>query len=166
MHQKTQNHFLNFLYICLLESPGKITHKHMENPKANLWKNLSTGTPPKCFRTILCLLQLQFTIDIFFKTAVLRKLFDIRFSFKHCNFSPVCLLVKMASKTVTRSICLTLRLRANGRNNSQHCCANNVGSCWVRVGSGVQTDATTPNNVVTCSASWEGYNPYVFAIHA
>ena len=23
-----------------------------------------------------------------------------------------------------------LRLRANGRNNSQHCCANNVGSCW------------------------------------
>ena len=31
------------------------------------------------------------------------------------------------------------RLRANGRNNSQHCC--------VYVGSGVQTDATTPNNV-------------------
>ena len=27
------------------------------------------------------------------------------------------------------------------------------------VGSGVQTDATTPNNVGTCSASWEGYNP-------
>ena len=25
---------------------------------------------------------------------------------------------------------LVLRLRANGRNNSQHCCANNVGSCW------------------------------------
>ena len=37
---------------------------------------------------------------IFFRTAVLRKLFDIRFSYKHCNFSPVCLLVKMASKTV------------------------------------------------------------------
>ena len=43
------------------------------------------------------------------------------------------------------------RLRANGRNN--------VGSCCVRVGSGVQTDATTSNNVGTCSASWEGYNP-------
>ena len=27
------------------------------------------------------------------------------------------------------------------------------------VGSGVQTDATTPNNVGTCSALWEGYNP-------
>ena len=31
-------------------------------------------------------------------------LFYIRFSYKHCNFSHVCLLVKMASKTVTRSI--------------------------------------------------------------
>ena len=38
------------------------------------------------------------------RTAVLRKLFDIRFSYKHFNFSHVCLLVKMASKTVTRSI--------------------------------------------------------------
>ena len=47
-----------------------------------------------------------------------------------------------------------VRLRANGRNNSQHCCANNVGgNCCVRVGSGVQTDETTPNNVGTCSAS-------------
>ena len=53
----------------------------------------------------------------------------------------------------------TIRLRANERNNSQHCCANNVGSCCLRVGSGVQTDATTPNNVWTCSASWEGCNP-------
>ena len=40
----------------------------------------------------------------FFRTAILRKLFDIRFSYKHCNFSRFCLLVKMASKTVTRSI--------------------------------------------------------------
>ena len=29
-----------------------------------------------------------------------------------------------------------VRLRANRRNNSQHCCANNFGSCCVRVGSG------------------------------
>ena len=40
----------------------------------------------------------------FLSTAVLRKLFEIRFSYKHCNFSRVCLLVKMASITVTRSI--------------------------------------------------------------
>ena len=62
--------------------------------------------------------------------------------------------------------CIALRLRANGRNNSQRCCSNNVGSCCVRVGSGVQTDATTRNNVGTSSASWEGYNPQVFVNHA
>ena len=39
----------------------------------------------------------------FFITAVLRKLFEIRFSYNICNFSRICLLVKMASKTVTRS---------------------------------------------------------------
>ena len=33
----------------------------------------------------------KFTIDILFRTAVLWKLFDIRFSYKHCNFSRVCL---------------------------------------------------------------------------
>ena len=41
----------------------------------------------------------------FFQKSRLRKLLDIRFSYKHCNFSRVCLLVKMASKTVIRSIC-------------------------------------------------------------
>ena len=44
-----------------------------------------------------------------------------------------------------------VRLLANGRNNSQDCSANNVGSCYVRVGSGVQTDAIIPNIVWTCS---------------
>ena len=54
-------------------------------------------------------------------------------------------------------------LPANGRNNSQHCWANNAGSCCVRVGSGVQTDATTSNIVGTSySASSEGYNPWDF----
>ena len=43
-------------------------------------------------------------IYIFFRTAVLRKLFHIRISYKHCNFSRACLLAKMASKTVTSSI--------------------------------------------------------------
>ena len=47
---------------------------------------------------------LLFTNHIFVRTAILRKLFDIKFSCKHCNFLRVCLLVKMASKTVTRSI--------------------------------------------------------------
>ena len=39
-----------------------------------------------------------------------------------------------------------VKLRANGLNNSQHYWANNGGSCWVRVDSGVQMHATTPNN--------------------
>ena len=34
------------------------------------------------------------SIDIVFRTAVLPKLFDIRFSYKHCKFSRVCLLVR------------------------------------------------------------------------
>ena len=34
----------------------------------------------------------------------LRKLFDTRFSYQHCNFSRACRLVKMAFKTVTRSM--------------------------------------------------------------
>ena len=55
-------------------------------------------------------LQLQFTIDIFFSTAVLRKFFNIGFSYKHCNFLHICLLVKMASKTVTRFINLHVNL--------------------------------------------------------
>ena len=45
---------------------------------------------------------------IFFRSAILRKLFGISFSYKHFNFSHVSLLVKMASKTVTRSITVGL----------------------------------------------------------
>lgn len=37
-------------------------------------------------------------------TAISGKLFEIRLSYKHCNFTHGCLLVKMAPKTVTRSI--------------------------------------------------------------
>ena len=63
------------------------------------------------------------------------------------------------------SIHCYLKLRANGRNNSQVCWANIVGRCCVRIGDGVQTDATTPNNVGTCRVSWEGYNPRNFFKH-
>ena len=54
---------------------------------------------------ILCCVALVYNSFFFFRTGVFkRKLFDIRFSYKRCNFSRGCLLVKMASKTVTRSI--------------------------------------------------------------
>ena len=62
------------------------------------------------FEKLLHSVTILFTIDIFFRTAVLRKLFDFRFSYKHCNFSHVCLLVKMASQTVTRSIAIRFSL--------------------------------------------------------
>ena len=71
-------------------------------------------------------------------------------------------MVKKQTRSLLRynsTLALVLRLRANGRNNSQHCCANNFGSCCVHVISGAQKDATTPNHVGACSASWEGYNP-------
>ena len=64
---------------------------------------LAHVTPWNFFKRILRSEALVYT-SYFFRTAVLRKLFDIRFSYNHCNFSRVCLLVKMPSKTVTRSI--------------------------------------------------------------
>ena len=60
-------------------------------------------TPSNFFRRILRSEALVYK-SYFFRRAVLRKLFDIRFSHNHCNFSRVSLLAKMASKTVTRSI--------------------------------------------------------------
>ena len=61
-------------------------------------------TPSNFFKRVLRSKALVYKSFFFFRTAVLRKLFDIRFSYKHCNFSRACLLVKMASKTVTMSI--------------------------------------------------------------
>ena len=101
MHQKTQNHFLRFsTHLSVRKSRANYRQIYGKS-KESLWRNLST--PPNFFRTILCFVP-QFTSDILFRTAVLWKLFDIRFSYNHCNFSRVCLLVKMASKTVTRFI--------------------------------------------------------------
>ena len=52
---------------------------------------------------------------------------------------------KSSNRKNAITVSVIFRLRANGRNNSQHSCANNIESCCVRLGSGVQTDATTPN---------------------
>ena len=105
MHQKTQNHFLKFSIHLSVRKSRENYRQIYGKSKASLWRNLSTGTPQK-FLVQSFVFQLWFTSHIFFRTAVLRKLFDIRFSFKHCNFSHVGLLVKVAWKTVTRSICL------------------------------------------------------------
>ena len=60
--------------------------------------------PPKCLRTILRFVALVYSWYFFFQKSRFQKLFDIRFSYTHCKFSHVCLLVKMASKMVTRSV--------------------------------------------------------------
>ena len=63
----------------------------------------------------------------------------IRLSFVECAYPDLCHLLH------------NFRLPANGRKNSQHCCADNVGSCCARVGKGVQTDATLlANNSQRC----------------
>ena len=103
MHQKTQNHFLKFSIHLSVRKSRENYRQIYGKSKASLWRNLSTGTPPKFFRTILCFVALVYNL-YFFRKAVMRKLFDIRFSCKHCNFSRICLLFKIASKTVTRSI--------------------------------------------------------------
>ena len=74
-----------------------------------------------------------------------------------CHF--VGCILPISSKTGERRLDMKNSAGAKRRNNSQHYWPNNVASCCVRVGSGVQTDVTTPNNFGTCSASWKGHNP-------
>ena len=59
--QKVMKHF------CLCMFPPLLLHFHLSDEE-------SLGV------------KLQFTIHIFFRTAVLRQLFDIEFSYKHCKF--------------------------------------------------------------------------------
>ena len=51
------------------------------------------------------------------------------------------LFVPCPSSAITFCLVLPqLKVRANGHKNSQHFCANNVGNCCVRVGSGVKPE--------------------------
>ena len=86
---------------CQLKFPGKNCRQIYRKSIASVWRNLSTVFVS---RILCCVAQVYKSFFFFFRKAVLRKLFDIRFSFIHCNFLRGCLLVKMASKTVTRSI--------------------------------------------------------------
>ena len=91
MHQKTQNHFFKFSIHLSVRRSRENQRQIYGKSKASLWMNLSSGTPPPNVLGQSFALQLQFTIDLFFRTTFLGKLFDIRFSYKHCNFSRVCL---------------------------------------------------------------------------
>ena len=94
---------LDFPYICLQFFPGNFYRKMYRNFKEG--SRYSSECNGLIFFSRILKTEALVYNSYFFKTAVLRKLFDIGFSYKHCNFSRhVCLLVKLASKTVTRSI--------------------------------------------------------------
>ena len=94
---------LDFPYICLQFFPGNFYKRMYRKCIKKVLGLLPHVTSSIFFSRILKSEALVYN-SYFFKAAVLRKLFDIRFLYKHCHFSRVCLLVKIASKTVTRSI--------------------------------------------------------------
>ena len=53
----------------------------------------------------------------------------------------------MRDERTPRDVCGEAELRANGGNNSQHCWTNDVAGCCLSVGSGVETDAATPQTI-------------------
>ena len=74
----------------------------MENLKQATWEIYAQVPPENFFSTILCFLVLfNKIIDIFSEQPF------FRFSYKHCNFSHVCPLVKMAYYTDIYSMELT-----------------------------------------------------------
>ena len=98
------NFFRFSIYLSVI-FPGTLTYSQMYRKfKKVVLGLLAHVTPSIFFRRILRSEALVYNSYFSFRTAVLRKLFDIRFSYKHYNFSRDCLLVKMASKTVTRAI--------------------------------------------------------------
>ena len=62
--------------------------------------------------------------------------------------------------------CMYLLLKRKSYVQTDAITPNIVGQTMLGVvGSGGQRDATTPNNVGTCSALWDGYNPEDFGDH-
>ena len=108
MRQNTQNLFLKFSIHFSVKISREKLQTNIRKIQSKLLEKFKHSQGPQNLLVKSFAAQLQFTVHIFFfRIAILRKLFDIRFSYKHCNFSRVCLLVKMASKTVTRSIRLS-----------------------------------------------------------
>ena len=102
-------------FSCRLKFPGKNCRQIYGKSKASIWRNLSTVTAAtKIVSRILCCVALVYNSYIyifFFQKSRFTEIVDIRSSYRHCNFSRGCLLFKMASKTVTRSV------KNNGLNN-------------------------------------------------
>ena len=96
-------------YICLQFFPGNFYRQMYRKYLKKVLGLLMHVTPSNFVSRILKSEALIYNSQFFQSsrfTEIIRHL--NRFSYKHCNFSRVCLLVKMASKTVTRSIRRTL----------------------------------------------------------
>ena len=79
------------------------TEKCME--KFKLWLDAFVyGYMPQILAFSSSLPTLKFSIYNFFKTKVLLKIYDAELPYKLSYFEPLCLLAKMAAKTVTRSM--------------------------------------------------------------
>ena len=100
-----------YTFVCKKLSSCRLLNISREKLQTDIWKiwskRLEKFKHSYCPNNLVvksfaeCSFSLQF-IFFFFRKAVLQKLLNIRFSYKHCNFSCGCLLVKMASKTMIR----------------------------------------------------------------
>ena len=109
MLQKTSNHFLKFSIHLSVRKSWENYRQIYGKSKESLWRNLSTGRPPIFFQDnpLLCSLSLQL---IFFSEQP----FYGNYSTLHSHTNTVishtfAQLVKMASKTMTRSILAGLK---------------------------------------------------------
>ena len=99
-------------FVCIANQPWTaLKIPRGKKIQGNVWKGQNTTGrflaqlhPSKFFSLKSFSLCQKFQIHEFFRSDVLWKLFDTGFPYKYCYFEPVCLLVKMASKTVIRPI--------------------------------------------------------------
>ena len=106
--------------------------------RSPLGKLLSTGTISQLIFVILIL-----WIISLFKICISNSIEEQTDSFPSSLVSFMNILPKEKFLSVRYRKKRNKKLCANGRNNSQNYVANNVGSCCVRDGSGMQTGATT-----------------------
>ena len=83
--------------------------KCMESSKHD-WTLSSTATFLQFFFLKSFFLVPKVSNSWLFQKRCFMKLFDIEFPYKHCYFKPVCLLVKVASTTVIRTIIMTISI--------------------------------------------------------
>ena len=112
MRQKTQNHFLKFpIHLSVRKYREKLQTNIWKIHKASLWRNFMHRYAPEIIQCNPLLSSLSLQLIFFSEQSFYGDYSTLLFSYKHYNFSHVCLLDKMVSKTVTRSIQALQNLR-------------------------------------------------------